>query len=514
VRVAEPIALTSFFPYAWKAVLHYDIGDKSDAAFYAGLLIAAFSFAEALTGMYWGSVSDRMGRKPVLLIGCAGTLLSLLIVGFASNFWIALLGRLLGGMLNGNVGVIQTMVGEITINPAHEPKAFAVMPAVWSIGTIAGPAVGGLFADPAKNFPSLFSPTGIFGVFPYLLPNVICAVLMFISIVAGYFFLNESHPDMQPWSTQEELDTTSAVTPLLPTSSTTAHAAADLSTESYGTFNPVRITNGSDETSTAPSFPSEKQPPSISSASSAKCFTKPIVMLIIALGLYTYHAMTYDTLFPIYLQDEMNAEALAGGIGLSMKQCGVIMSVNGVIALFIQAVVFPYLAMKMGVWRLFVVVTIGHPVSYFIVPFLGCLPSEWLYTAIYTSLTIRNFFSIISYPLLLILIKEAVPSSCTLGKINGLAASTGGACRMIASPSAGMLYGLGVDLHFSPLPWWSSAAIAGIGALQLPFIKRQKNKTAHIGTAVAWTASSNEDGVDRKADVLVRAEELSDEDEC
>lgn len=122
VRVAEPIALTSFFPYAWKAVLRYGIGDKSDAAFYAGLLIAAFSFAEALTGVYWGGVSDRVGRKPVLLFGCAGTLLSLLVVGFASNFWIALLGRLLGGMLNGNVGVIQTMVGEITVNPAHERK--------------------------------------------------------------------------------------------------------------------------------------------------------------------------------------------------------------------------------------------------------------------------------------------------------------------------------------------------------------------------------------------------------
>lgn len=73
--------------------------------------------------MYWGGLSDRIGRKPVLLLGCAGTLLSLLVVGFATNFWIALIGRALGGILNGNIGVIQTMVGEIVHKPEHERES-------------------------------------------------------------------------------------------------------------------------------------------------------------------------------------------------------------------------------------------------------------------------------------------------------------------------------------------------------------------------------------------------------
>lgn len=72
--------------------------------------------------MYWGGLSDRLGRKPILIVGCFGTISSLLIVGFASNFWIALAGRIVGGVLNGNVGVIQTMVGELVQNPAHERK--------------------------------------------------------------------------------------------------------------------------------------------------------------------------------------------------------------------------------------------------------------------------------------------------------------------------------------------------------------------------------------------------------
>ena len=94
-----------------------------DASLYSGLLISAFALAESLTGLFWGSVSDRIGRKPVLLFGCTGTMLSLVIVGFAPTFWVALLGRALGGFLNGNIGVIQTMVGELVTNPAQERES-------------------------------------------------------------------------------------------------------------------------------------------------------------------------------------------------------------------------------------------------------------------------------------------------------------------------------------------------------------------------------------------------------
>lgn len=103
-------------------VKDFHIGDRSNASFFAGILISAFSLAESLTGMFWGGLSDRVGRKPVLLFGCAGTMLSLLIVGFSTNFWVALAGRCIGGVLNGNIGVIQTMVGELVKNPAHERK--------------------------------------------------------------------------------------------------------------------------------------------------------------------------------------------------------------------------------------------------------------------------------------------------------------------------------------------------------------------------------------------------------
>lgn len=120
--MAEPIALTSIFPYSWVMVKDFNMASGAEASLYAGILISAFSLSEALTGMFWGSLSDRLGRKPILLSGCFGTMLSLLMVGFAPNFWVALAGRAFGGALNGNIGVIQTMVGELVKRPEHERR--------------------------------------------------------------------------------------------------------------------------------------------------------------------------------------------------------------------------------------------------------------------------------------------------------------------------------------------------------------------------------------------------------
>ncbi|KAL4996527.1 major facilitator superfamily domain-containing protein [Aspergillus recurvatus] len=465
-------------------VKDFHMGEGSDASFYAGILVATFSLVEAFTGMFWGSLSDRIGRKPVIISGLAGTIVSLLIVGVAPNYWVALFGRGLGGLLNGNIGVIQTMVGEIVKRPEHEPRAYAVMPFVWSIGTIIGPAVGGLLAKPAENYPSVFSRDGLFGRFPYLLPNVVCSILLLGSIMFAWAFLQETHPDMQPSNGEGELDHPSAEHPLLATAGATANPGVDLRAESYGTFNQVHVHD--DEYWRVQENGSKTE----SDSQGSTAFTRPVILLIIALAIFTYHSMTYDHLLPIFLQDQrgdphLNGSKLSfpGGVGLSTGTVGLIVSSDGIIALIIQSLIFPALAQWLGVWKLFIIVTVLHPVAYFMVPFLVFLPSRDLLFGIYTCLVTRNILSIIDFPVLLILIKQASPSDTCLGKINGLAASAGAAARTVAPPVAGYLYSQGAEIKFTALAWWGSAFVAVIGALQLVLMTQKKHSSITIEPA-------------------------------
>lgn len=351
------------------------------------------------------------------------------------------------------------------------------VPFVWSIGTIIGPAIGGTFADPNEAFPDLFPEGSLFARFPYLLPNLLCALLLLISILLGYFLLDETHPDMQPRNMLPDDTFVSEETPLMETSDAMKRPAVDLRDENYGTIK-SRARVCADVAGTKDG--AAKRP-------SCSIMCKRIMAVVLALSIFSYHSMTYDHLLPIFFEDDrvqMPAEPHGtsalhlmyspGGLGLSLRSVGMIMAVNGAIALFMQAVVFPLMADRIGVRRLFLWVTMLHPVAYVLVPWLLYVPESLVYPAIYACLAVRNFFSILVYPLLLILIKEATPSASVLGRVNGLAASAGATCRMIAPPVAGYLYAVGKRRDCTALAWYGSALVAMVGAVQCLSVKRDK----------------------------------------
>lgn len=184
----------SIFPYIYYMIEDFHITeDASKISVYAGMVTSAFTLAEFATGVMWGRLSDKIGRKPVLLTGLAGTALSVLIFGFAPSLPVALFARALGGLLNGNIGVLQTTVAELVTVKEHQPRAYTIMPMVWCIGSIVGPVIGGALARPCVSYPEIFARGTIWDRFPYLLPNLFSAAAVFVGVVVGLLFLEETH---------------------------------------------------------------------------------------------------------------------------------------------------------------------------------------------------------------------------------------------------------------------------------------------------------------------------------
>ena len=532
-RLAEPIAFTSIMAYTFVMVKGFQGGDDTNASFYAGLLVSAFAVAEACTAMTWGTISDRYGRKPVILIGLAGTALSSLVFGFATNFWMALGARVIGGLLNGNVAVMQTMVAEMCKKPEWErkytnqclpivniadfraAKAYAMPPFMWSVGTIIGAAMGGFLAQPARYYPSIFRPDGVFGEYPYLLPNLVAVGFIILAILQGYFFLEETNPRFQSQSRYAEDrhgGPADESTPLNP------NARRKSATEilSTGRRKPSFI-SGSMPAMCEPSFDLRKGsittmhdikpvvqqvetfPPEAESGSSdppIKAFNHKVLLWIIALITFCYHQMAFSALLPIYFLDTSRTPDysidLRGGLGYTVHDVGTFMSVNGVIALVIQGTIFPVFVAKVGVWRSITSMLFIAPITYIVFPFLSLIPRAGLPWGIYAILTFQNFMMIVLYPCLLIALKDATPSTLVLGKVNGLAMSASSGARTVAPPVAGIIYGAGG----SALAWWSVAAVAILGILQLFWIARLKNDADVVVENVLRRKSTAEPSMD------------------
>lgn len=160
---------------------------NSEVAKMVGWTSGTFSLCQCVTAIPWGSLSDKIGRKPVILCGMLATMIFSLMFGFSTSLPMAIAARACLGLGNGNVGIIRTIVAELVPERELQPRAFSIMPLIWTIGSVFGPAFGGVLANPAKNHPTLFT-SPFWKKYPFALPNMAIAVFFVIGITTGVLF--------------------------------------------------------------------------------------------------------------------------------------------------------------------------------------------------------------------------------------------------------------------------------------------------------------------------------------
>ncbi|CAA7266806.1 unnamed protein product [Cyclocybe aegerita] len=192
LQICEPITSQSIFPYINQLISELDItgGDERKVGYYAGLIESLFFATEALTVLQWSRASDHVGRKPVLLIGLFGIVLSMLFFGLSRTFWSLVISRCLTGLLNGNIGVMKSVMGELT-DPTNRAEGFSLMPVVWGFGATMGPLLGGTLSKPHERFPKHFG--GAFWKnYPYFLPCLVTSSYVLFSFMITLVFFKET----------------------------------------------------------------------------------------------------------------------------------------------------------------------------------------------------------------------------------------------------------------------------------------------------------------------------------
>jgi MFS family permease len=113
--------------------------------FTVGLLIATYGFCQLISGPILGRISDRVGRKPVLIVSQVGTFFGFLTIGFANTLWMLFLGRILDGLTAGNLTIAQAYISDVT-RPENRTRAFALIGIAFGSGFLIGPAISGILA--------------------------------------------------------------------------------------------------------------------------------------------------------------------------------------------------------------------------------------------------------------------------------------------------------------------------------------------------------------------------------
>ena len=141
------------------------------------LLSASYSLMQFLFAPFWGRLSDRIGRRPVILISVAASFLGHLIFGLSSTIFTIFTARLLAGFGNANLGTAQAIIADVT-TPENRAKGMGLIGAAFGLGFLLGPAIGGIAGQ--------YSPQA---------PALTAAALAAVNFFIAYFFLPETRKD-------------------------------------------------------------------------------------------------------------------------------------------------------------------------------------------------------------------------------------------------------------------------------------------------------------------------------
>lgn len=412
-EMASLMYIAPFLPFMIKS---FGIHEK-DVGNYSGLIISSFMVGQFFSNAIWGLISEKIGIKPVILIGLLTSTISTIIFGFSSSILWTVIIRFIHGLLSGNLGVTKTYLYLIT-DKTNEAKGFGMFPAGMCIGAIFAPAIGGLLETPSKHWSSIDN-NHILHIYPYLLPSLVIAIFPFIAFIIGLIYMEEPYKNNNENSNENNEEN------------------------------------------------------NINKLVCKDFINKNILITIFLYFNIRFSLMGSDNLFPLLLATSKENN----GLELTSNTIGIIYMISAVFLMFYSVFIIPILKKYLGTYKLFVIMQILNPIAVFSTSLLSDFNNlDNLSLSILSCFffILKGSFATSSVVLVNLMINNSTEKKY-LGRVNGISQSFAAFGSIFGPVLGGLLYAWSIsnnrnfplDIHFS---FGTFALISSINLLAVNFI--------------------------------------------
>lgn len=471
IALSEQTALNSISPYLPEMTRGFPEVKEGQTGLYVGLIASSFALAQFTTNFFWGWLSDKIGRKPVIIMGTFLTLCCFIAFGFCQTLWQAIMVQALMGFVNGNSGVVSTCLGEIT-DRSNQSRAFTYLPVVYGIGGITGPIVGGMLVF-YKNPLDTSRPNP----YPYLLPNLFSALVLAIDLIICMIFLEESLEEaknMLPLGTRlSNLFSWIWQT----TTSTRPNHVQRLLGKPYNDSQRFLSGIDEDEEEGASDASGHSAPALFPETSGDELTRKEIlnrdtILLLVTYFIFQLANISYNSLYPIFAEEQPPT-----GRGLKPEAVGLSLSFAGAITILFQVGIFGKLRGKLGNKASYRVSLAFFVAAFALMPWVGYKENKsymgigsgpaWLWFELGVVLVIKTIAGVGGLTAALLMITNSAPNHNVLGTLNGLAQTLSAAGRAAGPFVSGSLFTAATKIQpkGEVLPFGVFAGISLIGFL-------------------------------------------------
>ncbi|OJD17251.1 hypothetical protein AJ78_02633 [Emergomyces pasteurianus Ep9510] len=449
IALCEQTALNSISPYLPHMAASFPNVHHGQVGMYVGMIASAFAFAQFVTNFFWGWVSDRIGRKPVVLLGTILTAGCLLAFGFCRTLWQAIAVQALMGVVNGNQAVVSTCLGEIT-DRSNQSRAFTYLPVIYGVGGITGPIIGGLLVSKSNQINQNY---------PYLTPNVVSAAILTVDFFLASIFLEESLEnsntlpklekkvrDLFTWLWQ--FTSSSRSTYVRAPRPSYRHHTRSAARQSYSSESGEETDADPNSFSPTPRSPLFRSPNHSNRLERDEVFNRDTILLLVTYLIFALANVAFNSLYPIFAQAPPPT-----GRQLSPSEIGLSLAFAGIVTIGFQICIFGKLRDKMGNKWSYRASLFGFVISFILMPFVGykdpaaiaggvSKSSAILAIELCVILLVKTVATVAGLTSALLLITNSAPNNQVLGSLNGLAQTLSAAGRTVGPFLSGSLFTL------------------------------------------------------------------------